>query len=70
MPSTHVVFEGIDEVKKDIREDEETKPVYLQQIKDYNEKQLKILEKIILFSELSSVCSLYSSDTARNECNA
>ena len=26
-PSTHVVYEGIDEVKKDIKEDEVTKPV-------------------------------------------
>ena len=26
-PSTHVVYEGIDEVKKDIKEEENTKPV-------------------------------------------
>ena len=26
-PSTHVVYEGIEKVKNDIKEDEETKPV-------------------------------------------
>ena len=41
-PSTHVVFEGIDEVKKDITEDEYTKPVLsYSSSKDLNEKQLK-----------------------------
>ena len=28
-PSTHVVYEGIDEVKTDIKEDESTKPVLI-----------------------------------------
>ena len=27
LPSTHVVFEGLEKVKNDISEDEETKPV-------------------------------------------
>ena len=41
-PSTHVVYEGIDEVKNDIKEDEETKPVLAySSSKAINEKQLK-----------------------------
>ena len=38
MPSTHVVYEGINEVRKDILEDEETFPVLAYgKSKDYNE---------------------------------
>ena len=41
-PSTHVVYEGIDKVKKDIMEEEETKPVLsYSSSKAINEKQLK-----------------------------
>ena len=41
-PSTHVVYEGIDEVKKDIKEDEVTKPVLsYSSSKAINEEQLK-----------------------------
>ena len=37
-----VVFEGIEKVKNDILEDEETRPVLSYgKSKDYNEKQLK-----------------------------
>ena len=65
MPSTHVVFEGIDEVKKDIHEDEETKPVLSYgKSKDYNEKQLKNSGKNYIILRLGSVYG-YSSDTAR-----
>ena len=65
MPSTHVVFEGIDEVKNDIREDEETKPVLSYgKSKDYNEKQLKKSGKNYIILRLGSVYG-YSSDTAR-----
>ena len=65
MPSTHVVFEGIDEVKNDIREDEETKPVLSYgKSKDYNEKQLKNSGKNYIILRLGSVYG-YSSDTAR-----
>ena len=49
-PSTHVVYEGIDKVKNDIKEHETTKPVLSYSTsKAFNEKQLKALEKIILF---------------------
>ena len=42
LPSTHVVFEGIDKVKNDILENEETKPVLsYANSKVINEKQLK-----------------------------
>ena len=40
-PSTHVVFEGIKDVKKDIKEDEVKSPVLSYSLsKDVNEKQL------------------------------
>ena len=49
-PSTHVVYEGINEVKTDIKEDEDTKPVLsYSSSKAINENQLKNLEKILLF---------------------
>ena len=39
-PSTHVVYEGINQVKKDISEEEETKPILsYSSSKDNNEKQ-------------------------------
>ena len=42
LPSTHVVFEGIDKVKNDIAEDEELKPILsYANSKAINEKQLK-----------------------------
>ena len=41
-PSTHVVYEGIEKVKKNIKENEKTFPVLPYSIsKDFNEKQLK-----------------------------
>ena len=44
-PSTHVVYEGINEVKTDIKEDEETKPVLsYASSKAVNETQLKNLK--------------------------
>ena len=39
MPSTHVVYEGIEKVKKNISEDEATLPVLAYgKSKDFNEK--------------------------------
>ena len=47
VPSSHVVYEGIEKVKKDITEDEQTSPVLAYgKSKDYNEKQLKELSLI------------------------
>ena len=49
-PSTHVVYEGIEQVKTDILEDEKTNPILSYSTsKDINEKQLKGQEKIISF---------------------
>ena len=49
-PSTHVVYEGISKVKKDIKEDENTKPVLSYSLsKAENEKQLKNLKKLYNF---------------------
>ena len=65
MPSTHVVYEGIDKVKKDILEEEETCPVLSYgKSKDFNEKQLKESGKNFIILRLGSVYG-YSTDTAR-----
>ncbi len=65
MPSTHVVFEGIEKVKNDILEEEETNPVLSYgKSKDYNEKQLKSSGKNFVILRLGSVYG-YSTDTAR-----
>jgi len=64
-PSTHVVYEGIEKVKNDILEDEETKPVLsYAQSKATNEKQLKNSGKNYIILRLGSVYG-YSTDTAR-----
>ncbi len=64
-PSTHVVYEGIDEVKTDIKEDEITKPVLSYSFsKALNEKQLKDSGKNYVILRLGSVYG-YSTDTAR-----
>ena len=65
MPSTHVVYEGINEVRKDILENEETCPVLAYgKSKDFNEKQLKNSGKKFIIIRLGSVYG-YSTDTAR-----
>ena len=64
-PSTHVVFEGIKEVKKDIKEDEKTKPVLsYASSKAINEKQLKDSGKNFIILRLGSVYG-YSTDSMR-----
>ena len=65
LPSTHVVFEGIDKVKNDILENEETKPVLsYANSKVINEKQLKNSGKNYIILRLGSVYG-YSTDTTR-----
>ena len=65
MPSTHVVFEGLTEVKKDIQESDETKPILSYgKSKDFNEKQLQKSGKNFVILRLGSVYG-YSTDTAR-----
>ena len=64
-PSTHVVFEGIKEVKNDIKEDEEKNPILSYSMsKDINEKQLINSGKKHIILRLGSVYG-YSTDTAR-----
>jgi len=64
-PSTHVVYEGIDKVKNDIKENEETKPVLsYSSSKAINEEQLKKSGKNYVILRLGSVYG-YSTDTAR-----
>ncbi len=64
-PSTHVVFEGIQEVRKDIKEDENTKPVLsYASSKAINEKQLKESGKNFIILRLGSVYG-YSTDSMR-----
>ena len=55
-PSTHVVYEGISEVKTDIKEDEEVKPVLsYASSKAENEDQLKKSGKNFIILRLGSV---------------
>ena len=64
MPSTHVVFEGLENIKRDIDEEEPTRPILSYgQSKSLNETQLKILKNYIIL-RLGSVYG-YSLDTTR-----
>ena len=65
LPSTHVVYEGMEKVKNNILENEKTSPVLSYgKSKDYNEKQLKTSGKKYVILRLGSVYG-YSTDTAR-----
>ena len=65
VPSSHVVYEGMEVVKNDIQEDEKTSPVLAYgKSKDFNEKQLKSSGKNYIILRLGSVYG-YSTDTAR-----
>ncbi len=64
-PSTHVVFEGIEKVKNDILEEEETNPILsYANSKAINEKQIRNSGKNYIILRLGSVYG-YSLDTAR-----
>jgi len=64
-PSTHVVYEGINEVRKDIDEEQETKPVLsYSSSKAINENQLKKSGKNYVILRLGSVYG-YSTDSMR-----
>ena len=64
-PSTHVVYEGINEVKKDIKENEDTKPVLsYSSSKAINEDQLKKSGKNYIILRLGSVYG-FSTDSMR-----
>ena len=64
-PSTHVVYEGIEEVKNNISEDEDLKPVLsYASSKATNEKQLKNSGKNYVILRLGSVYG-FSTDTSR-----
>ncbi len=64
-PSTHVVYEGINEVKTDINENEKTKPVLsYSSSKAVNEEQLKSSGKNYVILRLGSVYG-YSTDSMR-----
>jgi len=64
-PSTHVVYEGIEEIKNDIKEDEDTKPVLsYSSSKATNENQLKKSGKNFVILRLGSVYG-YSTDSMR-----
>ena len=65
LPSSHVVYESMNEVKKNINENEETCPrLSYGKSKDYNEKQLKNSGKNYIILRLGSVYG-YSSDATR-----
>jgi len=64
-PSTHVIYEGIEKVKNDIKEHEEPRPVLSYSLsKAFNEKQLKDSGKNYVILRLGSVYG-YSTDTTR-----
>ncbi len=64
-PSTHVVFEGLKKAKRNIREDEKTKPVLMYaQSKSQNEVDIKKNHKNYVILRLGSVYG-YSLDTMR-----
>ena len=64
-PSTHVVYEGIEDVKTDIQENETTKPVLsYSSSKAVNEDQLKKSGKNYIILRLGSVYG-YSTDSMR-----
>jgi len=64
-PSSHVVYEGIEKVKNDIIEEEDTKPILsYASSKANNEKQIKNSGKNYIILRLGSVYG-YSTDTAR-----
>jgi nucleoside-diphosphate-sugar epimerase/dTDP-4-dehydrorhamnose 3,5-epimerase-like enzyme len=64
-PSTHVVYEGINEIKTDIKEDEVTKPILsYSSSKAINEDQLKKSNKNYVILRLGSVYG-YSTDSMR-----
>ena len=65
LPSTHVVFEGMEKVKNNISENEQLKPILSYATsKAINEKQLKESGKNYIILRLGSVYG-YSTDTAR-----
>ena len=65
MPSTHVIYEGLDAVKKNLDEEEIAKPILSYgQSKLINENQLKESKKNYVILRLGSVYG-YSTDTAR-----
>ena len=67
VPSSHVIYEGMEKVKNDIHEDEETSPILAYgKSKDFNEKQLKASGKNYIILRLGSVYG-YSTDTARTD---
>ena len=64
-PSTHVVYEGLNEIKTDIKENEKTKPVLSYSTsKALNENQLKNSGKNFIILRLGSVYG-YSTDSMR-----
>jgi nucleoside-diphosphate-sugar epimerase/dTDP-4-dehydrorhamnose 3,5-epimerase-like enzyme len=66
-PSTHVVYEGVNEVLTDIKEDAETKPVLsYSDSKATNENQLKKSGKNYIILRLGSVYG-YSTDSMRTD---
>ena len=65
MPSSHVVYEGMKEIKKNIDENEKTCPMLAYgKSKAYNEEQLKKSGKNYVILRLGSVYG-YSTDTTR-----
>tara|TARA_Y100000590_G_scaffold456277_1_gene606543 strand:+ start:19 stop:2574 length:2556 start_codon:yes stop_codon:yes gene_type:complete len=65
-PSTHVIYEGLKETKKNISEEEEPCPILMySSSKVQNEKDIKNSKKNYVILRLGSVCGYSSTDTMR-----
>ena len=65
LPSSHVIYEGLSKIQKNIQENDKTLPVLsYAKSKDFNEKQLVASGKNYVILRLGSVHG-YSADTAR-----
>ncbi len=65
-PSTHVIYEGLKETRKDLKEDDEPCPVLAySSSKTQNEKDIKKSNKNYIILRLGSVYGYSSSDTMR-----
>ena len=65
VPSTHVIYEGLSKIQKNIQEEDKSSPILAYaKSKDFNEKQLRASGKNYIILRLGSVYG-YSTDTAR-----
>ncbi len=65
-PSTHVIYEGLKDTKKDIKEEEKPQPILMYSTsKVQNENDIKNSQKNYVILRLGSVCGYSNTDTMR-----